>query len=58
MSVHPLLLFFTLATSIDDVISAHGYDDIVTFILKRMPRSHLVFSLAVNDLEWSNVSRF
>jgi hypothetical protein len=40
MSAHPLLLFFTVATSIADVISAGGYCDIVTFIQKWVSRSH------------------
>jgi hypothetical protein len=37
----PITTFFIVATYIVDIISPHGYCDIVTFILKQTLRSHL-----------------
>jgi hypothetical protein len=40
-STHPLLLFFTVATYIADIITIRCYCSMITFILKRTQRLHL-----------------
>jgi hypothetical protein len=42
-----LLLFFKVATGIADVISAHCYCDLVTFMMKKKIKLHSGFILDV-----------